>query len=211
MTHPGAEQWADFVRRLPMPTEQAALREHLDSCPECRSVVEGLETLVKVAALDAEIVIPPSVTARAYALFQVQTPSRDWLQALRKLAAELVFDDRLDPLPAGLRSGTMALTAFVRQLTYRAGDYDVDLRLEPVAAGGSEIAGQIANRHDHKEPLEGSIVQVIAGGKTVGETETNRFGEFLLEQPVRPNGTLRIALRPGGFRIDLPLRAGKRR
>ncbi len=174
-------------------------------------MVKGLESLVKVAALDAEVVIPLDVTARARALFQVQKPSRDWLETLRKLAVELVSDNSLELQPAGVRSGTAAGIPFVRQLTYRAGEYDVDLRLEPIAAGGSEIVGQIANRRNDGAQLEGSLVQVIAGGKTVGETETNRFGEFVIERPVRPNGTLRIALRQAGFQIDLPLRAGKRR
>ncbi len=211
MKHHSVWQWADFVRKLVAPAEAAVMREHLDFCPECRSTVQRFEALNEVAVLDNRISIPPEVTRRARALFDIQSPKRDWLSALRKLAANLVSDSNVDLLPAGVRAGAASGTGTVRQVTYRAGDYEVDLRLELAGDGGSEIVGQIVNRADGRAQFEGSLVQVIAGGKTVGETETNQFGEFVLDRPVKPAGTLRISLRQAGFQVDLPLRTGKRR
>lgn len=210
MKHHSVGQWADFVRNLVAPAEAAVMREHLDSCRECRATVQGFEALNEVAALDNRISIPPEVTRRARALFDIQSPKRDWLAALRKLTARLVSDSSVDPLPAGVRAGEATGAGTVRQVTYRAGDYDVDLRLELAGDGGSEVVGQIVNRAGGRAQFEGSLVQVIAGGRTVGETETNQFGEFVLDRPVRPAGTLRISLRQAGFQVDLPLRAGKR-
>lgn len=210
MKHYNDGKWTDFVRQLLPAAERAAMQDHLDSCQTCRLTVGCLEATKQVAAIDSQISVPPEVAARARALFDKTKPERSWFKGLRQLAAELVFDSSRDLLPAGMRFGGTPGTAEPRHISYRAGEYDVHLRLEPTDAGVAEIVGQVVSRQVQAVPMEGLLVQVIAGGRTVGETETNRFGEFVLERPVRPTVTLRISLRDAGCRIELPLRTVKR-
>ena len=93
------------------------------------------------------------------------------------------------------------------RLLFRAGDYSVDLKLEPPSASDAgEIIGQIANLEDHAANMDGVLVQMVVSGNTIGETSTNRFGEFLMEYPSKATATLRFALKHHGQRIDLPLR-----
>ena len=90
-------------------------------------------------------------------------------------------------------------------MLFRAGDYVVDLQLDPPSSGsGGEIVGQIANDRV-QENLDGVIVEVIVPGRTVSETATNRFGEVVIEYSQNRNATLRFALAHRKQRSDLPL------
>ena len=182
------------------------MQQHLQSCERCRQTASSLAAVAETAAVDRAAPVPPELTVRARALFQPHDRPRDWVEALRELAAQLVFDSSaLEGLPAGVR-GPVAEPS--RLLTFQAGDYEVDLRLE---SGGEapEIVGQIARRGGSDAGLEGALVQMITGGKTVSETETNRFGEFVLGRPVRSAGVLRIAIQRHGCRFDLPIHTKK--
>jgi hypothetical protein len=203
--HYTVEMWADFVRGVLQRTEQAGMQAHLDSgCAGCAASVKWLGALARTWNQDFRLPVPADLTARAIELFQARRPKRDWVLGLRELAAELVAERRLDWLPLGVR----ASESTGHRLLFRAGDYEVDLNFDP---GGSEdpagIVGQIANHRDRSESLDGVLVQLLAAGRTVGETETNRYGEFVIERPVRRGVVLRIAMEKPGFRIELPIRA----
>ena len=187
------------------------MRQHLDTCAACRRTVAAFESAWEVAVADAACAVPPELTARAMAVFEVRQ-GRDWIAPLRELACKLVFDSNsLDLLPSGVRSVSPSAGSEIRQLTYQAGDYEVDLHVEPHGSAAAEIVGQIAHRRPGGAALEGLLVQVLAGGKTVGETETNQFGEFVLARPAKPAVVVRIAIQPESSRIDLPIGIGKRR
>lgn len=203
--HYTVERWADFVRGIPHQPDRPEMQAHLDSgCAHCTASVAWLSALAHTWAQDTRLVVPAELTARAIEIFQAERPKRDWVLGLRQLVAELVLESRLDQLPLGVRSAGPS----GHRLHYRAGDYDVDLNLDP---GDQEdpagIVGQIANRLDQSESLDGSLVQLLAAGRTIGETETNRYGEFVIERPLRRGLVLRIAMARPKFRIDLPIRA----
>ena len=200
MTHFSAEEWSDFVRGVTPPQERDRMQAHLDSgCSRCRDAVAWLEKVVIAAASDRAIDPPSQVVAHAHAVFRAPEP-KDWLDALEQLAAELVFDNRNSLQPFGVRS---VETDHIR-LMYRAGGYNVDLQLEPFEAS-PDIVGQITCEGDQKEDLAGAVVQIVASERTLAETQTNQFGEFIIEQPRNHNTILRIAMKRYGKRIDLPL------
>ena len=62
-----------------------------------------------------------------------------------------------------------------------------------------------ARERDRQENVEGIVVQVVCTGRTLGETSTNRFGEFVVEYPQGKAVILRLALRARGERIEVPL------
>mgnify|MGYP001221647323 CR=1 FL=1 len=210
MTHLSVQQLVDYVRQLAPAASQELIREHLRSCAACRASVEAFEPLVALAASDAQTEVPVEAISRAQAIFEPRPADRSWIEGLQALVAELVFDNGLQLHRVGVRSSAQAGSGAIRHLTYRAGEYNVDLQTETTGGGEVEIVGQVAPLQSRGQNLEGALVQVIVGGKTVGETETNRFGEFLLGRPFKLAGTLRIVLRQAGCRIELPLRQVKR-
>jgi len=197
--HFSDEHLSDFVRGVLPPASQAATQAHLDSgCDSCAQTAR-LFGAVASASLPE---VPPELTAAAVAIFELPARNLDWIEKLTPLVPRLVFGPGIDLQLAGIRDG--GLTA--GRAVYRAGHYSVDLSLEtPEAADRREMVGQISDELEPKRTLEGVIVQVITAGKTVSETATNRFGEFVIELPARNRAILRFALRQHGHRIDLPL------
>lgn len=200
MRHFSAEKWSDFVRGVTPPRERDGMQAHLDSgCPQCRDTVAWLEQVAEASALDRTKDPPPELVDRAHAIFRAAEP-KDWVEQLEQIVAELIFDSRNDLQPAGIRS---VETGRVR-LLYRAGAYSVDLQTEPLDTS-LDIVGQIAGEGDRTEDMAGAVVQIVAGGRTLAETQTNQFGEFIIEQPRNRNAILRILLKRYAKRIDLPL------
>jgi hypothetical protein len=204
-------QWVDYVRGLAGESLQQEIQNHLNSgCEDCKQTWAWMLSVAETGASDAQLKIPDEVVSRAKAIFR--PAETGWIEKLRSLAAELVTQVPLDFQPAGVRSlGTMESKSGDRFL-YRAGKYAVDLKVElPGASESGEIIGQIANEQDAADNLSGVLVQIVVPfkqtlGKTIGETETNRFGEFLMEYPSAKSAILRFALKQRGERIDLPLR-----
>jgi hypothetical protein len=201
-------EWADFARGFANAPE---IRNHLDAeCPACRQMAGALAHVEQTGAADRVLNIPAAVLARAQEIFQpAQT---GWMEALRTVVVELVSHVPLDLRPAGVRSLGSVEGSLGDRFLYRAGNYAVDLKVEPpMLADSGEIIGQILNDSDAHDNLDGVVVQMVAPGKTIlgkiiGETSTNRFGEFLIEYPALTQATLRFALKRQGERIDLPLR-----
>jgi len=164
-------------------------------------MVAWLNEIVYIAAEEASLAdVPDEVVTRAQGIF-CPPERRTWAERLEPLIANLVLEIRPEWQVAGVRSGAVGSG----RLLYRAGDYAVDLRLEPLGPEGSDIVGQIESEREPKDNLEGVVVQVVASGRTLGETETNEFGEFMIERPEDGKAVLRIVLSHCGHRIDLPL------
>ncbi len=208
-THPSVPEWSDYVRGLAGKTAVGTMREHLRTCAACRAIAADLSAVVKTAAADRESSVPSELTVQAKAIFR-PGPALDWLQRVRQLAAVLTFDSGA---AAGLPVGVRGSAASARQLSYSAGDYDVDLRVEPAGGGapGTDLAGQVVRRGLGSQGVEGALVQVVARGKTLRETETNQFGEFLLSYAATPAGMLRIVIREDSCQFDLSIENRKRK
>jgi len=201
--HFSDQQWADFVRGLSTAPQQSAMQTHLDSgCARCAETVRLLRVVSASAA--AWTSVPEHLTAAARAVFEPGSAERGWIEKLTPLIATLAFGPSLDWQPAGVRGRALE----GHRAVFRAGDYSVDLSLEAVEAlERREMVGQISHELDPEQRLEGVIVQVLVAGRTVGETATNRFGEFMIECPEKDSVILRLALKHQGHRIDLPIRS----
>ncbi len=202
MTHYNVAQWSDYVRGFGSDLERAQMRAHLDTgCAECGQSVVWLRGVVENAGVDARVHVPDDLVTRAKAIFQ-PPEEPGWVENLEQLAATLVAHASRDWQPAGIRSAT---GLGVRSV-YRAGDFSVNLQIEPMANEGcTDIAGQVLHKAEPQAQLEPLVVQIIADGRVLVQTETNQFGEFLFEEAEYSSAILRIAMKRFGFRIDLPL------
>jgi len=197
--HFSDEHLCDFVRGLLPAADQAATQAHLNSgCGSCARTV-GLFAAVSAAFLTD---VPADLTAAAVAVFEQASNETDWIENLTPLLPRLILGPGIGLQLAGIRAGGITSARAV----YRAGHYSVDLSLEsPEAADRREMVGQISDDLDPKKTLAGVVVQVLSAGRTVSETATNRFGEFVIELPAKSRVVLRVALKQEGHRIDLPL------
>jgi hypothetical protein len=199
------QRWADFVRGLASDRERREIELHLETCDGCQLIANRLGLVVRMGASESVLEVPEDTVQRARLVFE-SSPGTGWTESFPTLVAELVSSTREDWQLAGVRSaeGNLEGSAGDR-LLFRAGDYSVDLKVEPPStADRGEIIGQISNDEDRTESLEGVLVQMVVLGRTIGETETNRFGEFLMDYP-RKSATLRFVLKHRGQRIDLAL------
>ncbi len=196
------ELWSDFVRKALAPGAEVAMRAHLlAGCSRCDKTVELLTHVAQFAAAEPSRAVPPNLAAAALRLFQSAPAASSWAEKLQNIAAALIWDQQAEFLPQGVRSSAQT----GQRVVYRAGDYSVDLNLERPPGEPGEIVGQISNELDRQQAMDGILVQVVSPGRTLVETATNRFGEFIIEYPVAKTAILRFVLQEKGQRVDLPL------
>ncbi len=115
--------------------------------------------------------------------------------------AQLIFDSFRVPRPAGVRSTGPS----VRQLLYGAGEYRVDIRIEPqMDSPKAALVGQILNSQDPNKSIDSAPVKLLRAGKVRLECLTNRFGEFRFECDLESGLRLTISL-PDGAEVLLPI------
>lgn len=200
--HFTTEQWSDFVRQALAPADDLAMRTHLRAgCSPCAATVAWLTQVALFAAEEPAHAVPPSLSHAAVSLFQAPPTAASWTNTLERLVATLVWQQEPTLLAHGVRSSTQ----IGQRVLYRAGHYTVDVNVDRQPGEPGEIIGQIANEQDVQETMEGILVQVVSTDRTLVETATNRFGEFIIEYPSAKNAILRLALRDRQHRIDLPL------
>lgn len=200
--HFSDEQWADFVRRLSAASERLTMQSHLDSgCDTCLQIVHLLTMVEKTAIADSTFVVPQSLVDQATQLFQPRESGANWTDQLLLLPLTLVWQQQDNWVPQGFRSAAVDGS----RIRFRAGDYSLDLNLETTPGEPREIVGQIVDEREMSQSIENLLVQVISGGKAVGETTTNRFGEFIITIPSQGKAVLRFALSLTGQRIDVPV------
>ena len=209
--HYSDERWSDYVRRLVDPGTSVLMKMHLDSgCAECQSAVQAFELLSSAAASDRAFEVPSALVSQAKAMFE-PVAFTSWIERLEIIKAQFVASIDSNFQLAGVRSAATQMETSGDRILFRAGSYSVDLKIEPAAGGeGGEIIGQISSSLSKPsvEPvMDGVLVQLVSSpGKTLGETTTNRFGEFLIDYAGQKNVTLRFALKQQNQRIDVPLK-----
>jgi hypothetical protein len=200
MNHFEDSAWADYVRNVADRTETDAIAGHLAAgCDSCEHKAQTFSDLARLAIEDASLAPPAHVIRAARAIFALRRPER--VGILPRLAARLVFDSFLDPMPAGVRGGQ----PMTRQVLYEAGPYAVDLRLDH--ARGSRrvwLTGQIASS-ETAHPIDNvSIRLATPSGRIAGQAHANAAGEFQLEYEPQSQLQLCIDVRPDQ-KIELPL------
>lgn len=183
-------------------SQSAGARSHLAECEECRTSLNGFQTILS-ALQTHELVMPPQyVTRRALQIFRPKekpvagpvagavADAASALQAgLQALVAVLRFDSGLTPV-YGMRSGP----GQARQLFYTVNEFDIDLRLAP-HAGDWTVEGQLLGGN-----TTGTAELESTGRRYDGDM--NELGEFAFVG-VRPDSyRLRITL--PGLEISVP-------
>ncbi|MEZ5428886.1 MAG: hypothetical protein R2747_21755 [Pyrinomonadaceae bacterium] len=121
----------------PSETENRLLSAHLAECAECAARFKKLEDFFKYArAGRRDEQAGHNLTARLLNIFQPKKKAAGKSSFVRKLLANLVFDDWQMALNERL------LAADTRQLLFRAEDYEIDLRLN-FAGDKCVVSGQV--------------------------------------------------------------------
>jgi len=205
--HFAEELWADFARDVADGETQRALQAHLDAgCEPCRATADHFRAVARMALNERLLAIPEELVERAKAIVSKAPSESGWFENLTVIVGHLIESRAPEWQTAGVRSQAAGGGLAGARMMFRAADYAVHLKTEPVLGGEeAEIVGEIVNERERGESMEGIPVQMVSRGQTLSESATNRFGEFLIGTPVRKNATLRFALKNRGQRIDLPL------
>jgi hypothetical protein len=201
MTHYGIVQWVDFTRGLVAAEDAAAMRNHADSCDECRRLAEYCSKLAAVCARMTRLEVPADLVRRARSLFPVQFPEPP--KSNFRVPVELIYDSFLVPAPAGLRANWQVGW----QGLYHAGACSLDLRIEPeLRSSRASVIGQISDHLAPENRMSDIPVCVKSGRLVVAETRSNQFGEFQLEYEQQNRLQLHVALDGGSRSISVPLK-----
>jgi hypothetical protein len=207
ITHPTDGQWADLVRDLLDKGAAGRLRRHSLRCASCRQTLEAYAAVATLGRVEAAFTPPQEAISKAIVLFPERSRTRTL--AWPTLAGILTFDSWQQPALAGVRSQY----AGDRHVTFRSGDWEVDLRLETSQVGSVSVLGQVAHTTDHDVRLNGVPVRLLAGRRAVASSTLNAFGEFQLDCRVERTGLrLDIPVSSKQVRLDIPVvaaRAGK--
>lgn len=200
MRHFSLEKWADFARNVAGQHEKAAMQTHLnDGCKECAKELRLWRRVHDFGQRQPAYEVPESVVRSMKGIYAIEGKPR--IRRAKTAIGELLFDSFRNPLPAGVRS----ISTSSRQLLYGAGDYRVDVRLEPrMDSEKVSLVGQVLNSADPESSLDAVPVVLLKGGTIVAESLTNRFGEFHLECDLERSLHLRVSL-PGETELRVPL------
>lgn len=168
---------------------RAKMDSHLSTCTDCARLKSELESLVQQLQADADYEPPSELVQWGVNLFQpISQPSVG--AKIRKVIASLIFDTFDQPMTAGVRGvGTPA-----RQLLFRAGDVDVDVKIESMEANDRiSLVGQVLSTNSVF--FENTPVKLESHGMVRYRTLTNVVGEFFFEEV--PKDTYHLS-------VDLP-------
>jgi anti-sigma factor RsiW len=198
VTHYALENWTDYVRGLVDEPARRAMVAHLGECAECAGRVAAVSRVAETIAWDAAHPIAPAVLARVHALAgRLPRPTQG---ALARVIAQVRFDSRTQPAPAGVRTAGTGL----RQMVFEADRFQVHVQWERGTSDGRvTVVGRISAQTGASVPT-GIPVQAV-GDAASAVNSTNEFGEFVIECLWSPSLRLLLPLEREGLQIEVPL------
>src|SRR4030095_16351984 len=138
MRHVTAEAITNYTDGRLSDTEKLAFETHLTSCKDCSELKQEMQSLLVRLTKDAAFEPPDELLNWGIHLFQpIMKPEPS---GLPRFIASLVFDTFEQPMFAGVRR----VGAPPRQLLFRAGEVDVDVKIESMEANDRiTLAGQV--------------------------------------------------------------------
>ncbi len=176
MRHPTVETILNFVDNNAALAEvdRAGVTDHISSCSRCGEKAREFEGLLGFFQEDAVNEPPSELLEWGVQLFQpVLRPTES---KLGRIFAKLVFDSFEQPLPAGIRH----VGSIPRQLLFKAGDVDVDVRIESAAEDRISLAGQVLS--ESTDFFDDAPVRLESHGIIRYKTRTNPVGEFAFDE-----------------------------
>jgi hypothetical protein len=189
MQHINTEDLVDYMDGRVSGEGKLSVENHLSKCGDCAELKEELRVLVLRLQEDTTFEPPAELVKWGVSLFQpLLQPSTGG--KLRKLIASLVFDTFDQPLLAGVRR----VGAPPRQLLFRAGDVDVDVKIESMEANDRiTLVGQVLSTT--AKFFDNTPVKLESHGIVRYRTMTNLVGEFSFDEV--PKDTYHLS-------VDLP-------
>ena len=188
MGHVSAAKLINYMEGQASDVEKSALEAHLTGCTECTQLKQEFQILMTRLQEDSSFEPPADLVQWGINLFQpVMQPQGG---GLRKFIASLVFDTFDQPMLAGVRR----VGAPPRQLLFRAGDVDVDVKIESMEANDRiTLAGQVLS--SATKFFDNTPVKLESHGVVRYRTRTNVVGEFSFDEV--PKDTYHLS-------VDLP-------
>jgi hypothetical protein len=170
--------------------EKSTLETHVTSCGDCADLKQEFQILAYRLKEDASFEPPADLVQWGVDLFQPVMQPQGSGGGIRKFIASLVFDTYDQPMLAGVRR----VGAPPRQLLFRAGDVDVDVKIESMEANDRiTLVGQVLSNND--KFFDNTPVKLESHGIVRYRTITNVVGEFSFDEV--PKDTYHLS-------VDLP-------
>jgi hypothetical protein len=200
MRHYSLEKWVDFARNVIGEDEKIEMQSHLQTgCTACSKELSMWQRLQQVARRESVYAPPEGAVRTVNATFANRSAGH--LRHAKSDVASLLFDSFRGPLLAGVRSAGSAS----QQLLYGAGDYRIDVRIEPqIDSEKVVLIGQVLNSADPDERFAAVPVSLLKGRKILAESVTSEFGEFQIECELEESFRLVVRL-PAGREVILQL------
>lgn len=189
MRHVTAEAIVNYIEGASDP-EKTAIDAHLLSCKECADLKQEYQGMITNMRQDMSFEPPADVVQWGINLFQpVMQPAAG---GLRKIIASLIFDTFDQPILAGMRR----VGAPPRQLLFRAGDVDVDVKIEAMEANDRiTLVGQVLS--SATKFFDNTPVKLESHGIVRYRTKTNVVGEFSFDEVPKDTYHLSVELPEG--------------
>jgi hypothetical protein len=190
MRHVTVENLIDYIEGQSSDVDKSTLEGHLASCRECAELKQEFQVLIARLREDASFEPPAELVQWGINLFQPIMQPQGAVRGLRKFIASLVFDTFDQPLLAGMRR----VGAPPRQLLFRAGNVDVDVKIESMEANDRiTLVGQVLS--NTAKFFDNTPVKLESHGIVRYRTRTNLVGEFSFDEV--PKDTYHLS-------VDLP-------
>jgi len=170
--------------------EAIAIETHLASCKDCAELKQEFQSLVGRLREDSSFEPPAHLVQWGVSLFQPIVQPK--IGGLPKFIASLIFDTFEQPIFAGMRHvGTPP-----RQLLFRAGDVDVDVKIEALETNDRiTLVGQVLS--NAAKFFDNTPVKLESHGIVRYRTKTNVVGEFSFDEVPKDTYHLSVELPEG--------------
>jgi hypothetical protein len=191
MRHLNVESLINFMDGKCLPEDVQSLESHLSACSDCGELKQEVQNLATRLGEDSRFEPPTELVQWGISLFQpLLQPVENVAGKLRKIIASLVFDTYDEPVLAGVRR----VGAPPRQLLFRAGSVDVDVKIESMEANDRiTLVGQVLS--NTAKFFDNTPVKLESHGIVRYRTITNLVGEFTFDEV--PKDTYHLS-------VDLP-------
>src|SRR5262245_7463881 len=189
MRHLSIESLINYIDGQISPDTKVVTERHLAECANCSETKEQVMNLLLQLQQDSSFEPPAELVQWGINLFQpLLQPATGG--KLRKIIASLVFDTYDQPMLAGVRR----VGAPPRQLLFRAGAVDVDVKIESMEANDRiTLVGQVLSGAE--KFIDNTPVKLESHGIVRYRTRTNLVGEFSFDEV--PKDTYHLS-------VDLP-------
>jgi hypothetical protein len=191
MRHVNADKLMEYMDGQLTEEAKARIDTHLSHCSDCQETKQELHQFVIRLQSDSSNEPPAETLHWGVSLFQpMLQPVESAGSRVRKIVASLVFDTFDAPALAGVRR----VGAPPRQLLFRAGDVDVDVKIESMETNDRiSLVGQVLSNTE--KFFDNTPVKLESHGMVRYKTMTNFVGEFVFDEV--PKDTYHLS-------VDLP-------